>query len=238
MVRIAVVALLPFFLSFQMTSCECSICFDDINASTGMTTLSCGHTFHFNCVVKWFMNQERDAPSSCALCRKQMTPTEDLPLLEENDISDEESESDSSSDSSSEWSSDSDDNTEVDSEVDPTDIQHRVDTLKLRLSNMDESAAKLFAAGKIQAVARGYFVRQQTDRVKYMRSYMKKMERRINHVKMLLRIQTSALRMGKVAWNSHVASTIQALWRGFRVRKQRSGKLPTRVIREQQRCRV
>ena len=178
------------------------------------------------------MNQDRESPSSCALCRKEMTPTEDLPTLEEDDNSDEDSYEDSDEDSYEDSDSD------TDSDVDPAEIQRRLDRWKLQLGDMDENAAKLFAATKIQAVARGYFARQQASRLMRTRFFMKEMEHRIQHIHMVIRLQTIALRMGKLAWKTHVANKIQAMWRGFHIRKQRSGKQPTRVVREQQRCRV
>ena len=62
---------------------DCPICFETINVSvTGLTTLSCGHSFHFRCLATWFvMNQ--DNPSSCPYCRKLVGYLEDLPTPEE-----------------------------------------------------------------------------------------------------------------------------------------------------------
>jgi hypothetical protein len=51
-------------------STECSVCFDDINVETGQTTMACGHTFHFSCLLKWFVNQTaQENPVSCPSCR-------------------------------------------------------------------------------------------------------------------------------------------------------------------------
>lgn len=53
-----------FFINFHNTM-ECPICFDSVNASTGSTALSCGHTFHFTCIASWL-----STTSSCPCCRK------------------------------------------------------------------------------------------------------------------------------------------------------------------------
>ena len=43
---------------------ECSICCDEIVASTGQVTLGCSHQFHLGCVGRWLLNS-----STCPLCR-------------------------------------------------------------------------------------------------------------------------------------------------------------------------
>jgi len=53
---------------------ECSICYGNIDATTGSTILSCSHSFHFSCIAKWFTKQE-----TCPCCRKEMGDTEVLP---------------------------------------------------------------------------------------------------------------------------------------------------------------
>jgi hypothetical protein len=67
----------------------CAICLDAIDvATTGCTTLSCKHEFHFSCISSGFLNTHNQ--SSCPCCRKVMTPMENLP--EEEDESEYESE--------------------------------------------------------------------------------------------------------------------------------------------------
>ena len=52
----------------------CGICLEDNNADSG--TISCGHSFHFNCVMLWFGTQERtQGHTSCPMCRRE--PSED-----------------------------------------------------------------------------------------------------------------------------------------------------------------
>lgn len=63
---------------------SCAICLGEIDvATTGCTTTSCQHTFHFFCLSSWFI-ATRD-PSSCPCCRKLMGPMEDVPLADEDD---------------------------------------------------------------------------------------------------------------------------------------------------------
>jgi hypothetical protein len=55
---------------------ECSICYDEINATTGVATLSCAHSFHICCIAGWFAKLEK---GTCPCCRKEMSALEDLP---------------------------------------------------------------------------------------------------------------------------------------------------------------
>ena len=52
---------------------NCPICFECINANTGVVTTSCGHSYHYACLTKWYNTQE---VSSCPYCRSKPTPTE------------------------------------------------------------------------------------------------------------------------------------------------------------------
>jgi hypothetical protein len=69
----------------------CAICLDAIDvATTGCTTLSCKHEFHFSCISSWFLNTHNQ--SSCPCCRKVMTAMENLPEEEYEDEDEYESE--------------------------------------------------------------------------------------------------------------------------------------------------
>jgi hypothetical protein len=74
---------------------ECPICYDAIDASTGITTLSCSHSFHLSCISGWFLKQEI---GTCPCCRTEMAAIGDLPRDEEasddDDDDDEEDEVD------------------------------------------------------------------------------------------------------------------------------------------------
>jgi hypothetical protein len=82
---------------------ECSICYDAINATTGVATLSCSHSFHISCIAGWFSKMEK---GSCPCCRKQMSALEDLPKSvgeEEEADDDSDDESDNSEDDDDEY---------------------------------------------------------------------------------------------------------------------------------------
>ena len=54
---------------------ECPVCYEEINASTGVVTLSCSHSYHFSCISSWFLKNDK---SNCPCCRKEMLPIEDF----------------------------------------------------------------------------------------------------------------------------------------------------------------
>jgi hypothetical protein len=71
---------------------ECSICYDAIDTTTGVATLSCAHSFHICCIAGWFAKLEK---GTCPCCRKEMSSLEDLPQpAEEGDESDEDEDED------------------------------------------------------------------------------------------------------------------------------------------------
>lgn len=48
----------------------CGICYEDNNADS--RTISCGHSFHLNCMMVWFGTQERtQGLTSCPMCRRE-----------------------------------------------------------------------------------------------------------------------------------------------------------------------
>ena len=65
---------------------ECPVCYEEINASTGVVTLSCTHSYHFSCISSWFLKNDK---SNCPCCRKEMLPIEDF-VPNQEDSSDEE----------------------------------------------------------------------------------------------------------------------------------------------------
>jgi hypothetical protein len=56
-----------------MATTDCSICYDEISASTGkMEMAGCSHAFHYRCITSWFKRQEaEEAGESCPCCRNQ-----------------------------------------------------------------------------------------------------------------------------------------------------------------------
>ena len=106
---------------------DCSICFDAINASTGSTTTSCGHTFHFRCLANWSIQKIQAAShQNCPLCRHEMVESERLPELDEEEEEDEEDEEDD------------DDYTDRDDQEDEAYLQFEIE---------NEQAAQRAAAG-------------------------------------------------------------------------------------------
>ena len=45
---------------------KCSICMEDVRSTNSAHTkrLACGHSFHFNCIIKWFVTSDE-----CPTCR-------------------------------------------------------------------------------------------------------------------------------------------------------------------------
>jgi hypothetical protein len=67
-----------------MSTHDCSICHEPATlgaGGTGLTTLACGHEFHFRCLATWFYTQQ--AQSSCPCCRREVSHLEDVPLSTE-----------------------------------------------------------------------------------------------------------------------------------------------------------
>jgi hypothetical protein len=45
---------------------DCSICCEEITASSGKAVLGCSHTYHLGCIGRWFLKE-----STCPLCRQE-----------------------------------------------------------------------------------------------------------------------------------------------------------------------
>jgi hypothetical protein len=48
------------------TTTDCIICLENINSTTTNLTLNCQHTFHKDCIDKWF---QKTTNNSCPICR-------------------------------------------------------------------------------------------------------------------------------------------------------------------------
>lgn len=59
---------------------ECSICYDHITQATGKVELSCSHTFHLSCIVKWLCLCQVE---NCPYCRQETSTHEKIPLIEQ-----------------------------------------------------------------------------------------------------------------------------------------------------------
>ena len=52
---------------------ECSICYDAITQETGVTTLSCSHSYHLKCIAQWIIKHDH-----CPCCRKETSEYEKI----------------------------------------------------------------------------------------------------------------------------------------------------------------
>eukprot|EP00002_Diphylleia_rotans_P015785 TRINITY_DN3057_c0_g1_i10.p1 TRINITY_DN3057_c0_g1~~TRINITY_DN3057_c0_g1_i10.p1 ORF type:complete len:127 (+),score=11.39 TRINITY_DN3057_c0_g1_i10:857-1237(+) len=46
------------------TQTQCQICFDNFSVGTKVTTLPCEHSYHYDCIKKWF-----ESHRTCPICR-------------------------------------------------------------------------------------------------------------------------------------------------------------------------
>jgi hypothetical protein len=76
----------------NIASFACSICLESFTRNYGISTIPCGHVFHYNCISKWIRNGNQN----CAQCRK-FCSTEKITKLffSENNDSDHRPENDS-----------------------------------------------------------------------------------------------------------------------------------------------
>ena len=58
---------------------ECPICYDAITKESGITTLSCEHSFHLSCIATWIIKNE-----TCPCCRKEVGEYEGIQHLVQN----------------------------------------------------------------------------------------------------------------------------------------------------------
>jgi hypothetical protein len=58
---------------------ECPICYDAITKGSGITTLSCEHSFHLKCIATWIIKCE-----TCPCCRKEVGEYENIQHLDES----------------------------------------------------------------------------------------------------------------------------------------------------------
>ena len=128
---------------------ECSICFDEITKETGQTILSCQHSFHFNCIGKWFVQKILDdLDQECPCCRNPGVEEDRLSLIDdvEEDEEDEE-EDEEEEDDESEISEES----EEAEEFNELEWETRIIIIRRRKDLPEENAAR-----NIQRIYRGY----------------------------------------------------------------------------------
>ena len=52
---------------------ECPICYEEITKGSGVTTLSCSHSYHLKCIAVWILKSE-----TCPCCRKEVSEHEKI----------------------------------------------------------------------------------------------------------------------------------------------------------------
>lgn len=55
---------------------QCPICHEAITKETGITTMSCSHSFHLKCIGTWILKS-----TSCPCCRSEISEHEKLPVI-------------------------------------------------------------------------------------------------------------------------------------------------------------
>jgi hypothetical protein len=128
---------------------ECTICYNEINSSTGKVELSCSHPFHFSCLTTWFDKQNyQGMHANCPICRHEANEFEKMP----EPIEDEEEEDDDTSDSS-----DDEPLVEAQYTIEELAAQERARILFERLKFINPiEEVQAYAANKIKACWRGY----------------------------------------------------------------------------------
>lgn len=82
---------------------DCPVCHDPISAATGQAQMSCGHLFHFRCLVSWFDSRlEGGQEENCPCCRHAAGEMERLPVAAE-DASEDEDDDESYEDDEALW---------------------------------------------------------------------------------------------------------------------------------------
>jgi hypothetical protein len=120
---------------------ECSICYNEINSSTGKVELSCSHPFHFSCLTTWFDKQNiQGMHANCPICRHQANEFEKMPEPIEDD--DDET-----------WEADDDEELTLDEMAAQERARERFRRYKL-INPIEE--VQLYAANLIKACWRGY----------------------------------------------------------------------------------
>ena len=62
----------------QCSKIQCSICLEPINENDSITTLSCAHTYHYNCLLKWNLQSDNINHQSCPSCRTDIGVASDI----------------------------------------------------------------------------------------------------------------------------------------------------------------
>ena len=155
---------------------DCSICMEAITKATGSTVLSCEHAFHFRCIDSWFTKQVWDEiAQTCPCCRSAGCET-DRCSVQEMDAGEEEDDDETYVDEESQADTNMPDDDELEDirweRLGPgrwnITTSHEVAMEGFRglfgplneLVFEDEKDTQDVAIRKIQAIYRGYKVRE------------------------------------------------------------------------------
>ena len=185
---------------------SCAICFDDITKATGRVELSCSHSFHYSCLTNWFGNQmSKDIDESCPCCRHVANEHERLPDMEDLE------------------SGSSVSVANLDQHIANERAQTQFEILR---HTMAQDALEAYAATRINAVVRGYWLRKTwlrqkslTEDLDLARRQFRRATAQLLSSSRELKFHTPSLTMTRVQWRNSVAVKIQAVYRGWKGRK-------------------
>lgn len=197
---------------------DCSICYDQITASTGKVELSCSHSYHFSCLTSWFKTQAGNSiEQSCPCCRHVSNEHETMKVTVDDESEDDESESESESE------------TEELTEQEAIDLAAAQERASMRIAKMKREMTKgafeHYAASKIAALYRGRCARFMVAEIYDIRQCIKQRMEVINAKKEAHRVMKNALTfnmkaitMSHSAWRNYAVSIIQKAWRAASVK--------------------
>ena len=204
---------------------DCSVCFEAITNETGKSVLSCSHTFHITCLIKWFDTQiGNELSESCPCCRHAANDTEKMPIY--------------MADSSSESSESSEDEELTHEELmimaSVERAAHKFRNLKVSLS---KDALEDYAATCISSTMKGYWARKNFIRYRSSQQTVSSLKRVILReswtiaieqlrqgwlLKALIAGSSSSAAELSISVMDYVerATTIQTCWRSFLLKKE------------------
>jgi len=185
---------------------DCSICYEGISGETGQAILSCSHSFHIRCLIKWFDSQtEKELTETCPCCRHEATHYEKLP------------EADAPS--------------EIEDEVDTARIDLARDLFSDIRAILTPEGFEFYAATRIQAVLRGYWSRQLFTQIRNAEANIVRANNNIRESTNISNFYKKGLKLSRTSWKIYATTMIQAAWRGYKVRKARRWQVPNLHIR-------
>jgi len=197
---------------------ECSICYENITKETGKAELSCSHTFHLNCLSKWFLKNE-----NCPCCRHTANETEKM-------SSGEPTEDESTEDSEDEEDSDDSDDEYVSTPEAKERARIFIEKQKARMTKEEFEA---YAATRFAALVRGHQIRMFFFEFRCLDKDVKYNEHQINEAtldikewkeeivdyKLRQKYYKKVAGLSRPQINTFSATMIQSVWRGKKQQK-------------------